>query len=456
MKKSILWLAALMAVLIMTSSRSSADPLGAADLNSTEQEQVSEDVKDALTDFQSGRIDEARSKLEEAGKKNPDLAPAELILAQWFIMARLPQQARQAIEVTITKYPNDPTAFVALGELNLQNNCVTEAELLFLRTNEAIKAFKGSVKRKNDAQRRMYMGLSQVNARRGKNELAIQYLGYVIKADPKNSGAYEYMGRIYFNMNKETDALNAFKQAKAANPKFVQPEALMALLFQDKDNQPKAKEYMIKAINAAKMDLDVRLIAAQWALRIGDVTTAAGQADAALKLAENNAERRSEAELLRGVIALWEKKYSVAEQYFSKVLVTSPTNFAATNNLALALCESTDPKSDPERMKRATEYAELNLSRNTQNPEAFSTAAWVVYKAGDYQKAAELLQQSIKLSNGRPSDDTAYYLAATLVKLGSAEQIKQAKEILNKLLENKKNIFLMRSEAEVLQNQIGK
>ena len=59
------------------------------------EEQVPEEVKAALEDFKATKFEDATKKLEEARTKNPDMAPPQLILAQWFGLIRQPKPLRQ-------------------------------------------------------------------------------------------------------------------------------------------------------------------------------------------------------------------------------------------------------------------------------------------------------------------------------------------------------------------------
>lgn len=415
------------------------------------QEEIPEDIKQAFEDFKQMKFDDAVTKLEQARKANPDLAPAQLLLAQWFSMLNppQPQAVRQAIEVAVTKNPGDPEAYVILAELNLQSGNVTEAEVLYTHSSNLLKSFNESAKRKGEIQKRILLGLSQVYAARGRTADALTQLNAVLQIDPPNLGALDLAGRIYFNDGKIAEAIAAFDKIRAQNEEVLLSEARVALMFQSKGtpkDASKAGEYMQLAIKKAPKDAQVRMAAAQWSIQIGNIKQAASQADAALQLKPDSLD----AQMLRGVIALYERNFTLAEQSFQKILAESPSNFAASNNLALALCE----QGDEAKLKKAEEYAVVNVRQFQNQPEAFSTAAWVLYQKGQYNEAIQLLEKSIQLSNGQMSQDTAYYLAATLNKIGGEDNVKRAKEIVSKMLEGTTGLFPMRSEAEKLNNEL--
>ncbi|MBR6436553.1 MAG: hypothetical protein IKS45_08610, partial [Thermoguttaceae bacterium] len=228
---------------------------------------------------------------------------------------------------------------------------------------------------------------------------------------------------------------------------ILTPEAIVAMFYQQKGEKNMAATYMAKALEKAPRDLNTRLAAAQWSQMINNLKQAVTQADAALQI-----DPKSEAAmLLRGNFALIQKDYAKAIELYNKILANSPSNFAATNNIALALCET----GKAEDLKRAVEYAGVNAQRFGRQPETFSTLGYVLFKNNAIDDSLKALQQSLQLSGGRMSPDTAYYLCAALNAKGAPEGIKQAKEILSKTLEATPT-FNMRPEAEKLKAELDK
>lgn len=440
-----------------------------------ETQEVSPELKAAFEDFRAMKFEDATAKLDKMRESDPDMAPSQLILATWLarIQPPQPQAVRQAIEVAVTKQPSDPEAYVVLAELNLQNSCITEAEALFDKGSALNVKFTGSEKRKGEIQKRILIGQAQVLAVRGKNDKAIETLNSVLKADEKNIGALNMLGLICFNTDNFDGAIDAYTKAREIQPNLLLPEARLAMMCQQKgtdESKKQAAKFMKDAIAKATSDPQTRLVAAQWSLTIGKAQQAAQQADYAIQLLTQKKTENAEdafinalfleANQLRGVIALYEKDFAAAEKYFGVVLADSPSNFAATNNLALALCEQTDQA----KQKKAVEYAQVNIDRfQQQQPEVFSTAAWVMHKMGKYQECAQLIQRYVQQTNGQMSPDTAYYLAANLDKMSDSMEDaeaktnakKQALEIVTKTLENP-NPFVMRPEAEALKAKLAK
>ncbi len=422
------------------SGRAMAQDVGGVD------EQLSEAVRTAIQELLTGgKIDDAVAKLETECSKNPELPPAPLLLAAIFSQQNQARAARQLVERTVVKYPTDPEAYISLGRMNLQQGNITEAELLYRQAGGILQKFTGNEKRKQNMSRDIYMGTAEVSFARENYKQAITLLTNLLKADPKLQPAWNLLGLAYFQDGNVAEALTAFAQLKKLEPKALQPEARVAMMYQQKDDKANAKEYMEKAIKVASSDIAVRLVAAQWLMQLNQVPAAVVQADAALKLDGASLD----AQLLRGQIALFQDDYVTAETNFKKAFDISSSNFNAVNGLALAMCA----QGNDEKLKKAEEYALMNLRSFEKNPAASATAAWVLYHKGDYQQAGQLLQQSTQLANGQLNPDTAFFFAATLAKLGSDEQKKRAKEILTELLKND-SLFMMRKKAEELNKQL--
>ena len=418
---------------------------GAADSNGAEQ---IPEIKAGLEALQKNDIEGALKKFEEARAKHPEFSPSELMLAKLALQINAQSNggaARMLIEKCVLNNPADPEAYLFLGDYNLGNGSVTEADLLFRQAGTLLNSFNGNEQRKKAMDRQYNAGMALVLERRGQFAEAQKYMESFLAKDPENVAGMQQIARILLQMDKAADALTWLKKAKGINDKLLTPEAIVAMFYQQKGDQKTATTYMINALNEAPKDLNTRLAASQWSQQIGSLKQAIQQADAALKLDPTS----ESAMLLRGSLALISKDYTTARTNFEAVLAKSPSNFPASNNLALALCESTE-KAD---QQKAMEYAGINAQRFSKQPETFSTLGYVLLKNGQTDQALQSLQQAINLSNGRMSPDTAYYLCAALNAKNAPEGIKQAKEILAKTLEASKT-FAMRPEAEKLNEEL--
>lgn len=402
------------------------------------------EIKDAVEKFQVRQFDDALTLLEKAVKKYPDLPPAQVLMFELFARANQPALARNALERAVLADPDEPQAYVILANIALQEGRVTEAELLFQKTNSLLKGFTKSMKRKEAIEKQTIGGIAQVAEAREKWELAETHLNALLALDAKDTVALQRLARAMFKQKtpKVKDAYDKLKEAAKIDSKNVlTPEAALGLLYQQYPDEANAEIWMKKALDKAPKDLRTRLVVARWYLDSGKLTEAKTQAAEAMKIDEKSLE----AKLVAGVIALFQKDYKTAEAYFQDVHLQQPDNFASSNNLALALCEQTDAdgKPDPVKLRRAMVYAAQNVQQNNRSPEAASTLGWVCYKAKDLDRAEQALRQAASLGNLRP--DTAFYLAQVAYDRGNKEL---AKNLLIETLKNRS--FAMKPESEKL------
>jgi tetratricopeptide (TPR) repeat protein len=170
-------------------------------------------------------------------------------------------------------------------------------------------------------------------------------------------------------------------------------------------------------------------------------------ADKALKISPESIE----ANLMRGVVALFEKDYASAEKYCQAVLGKLPDNFAANNNSALALCE----QDDATKKKRAVDVAEANMRRYPEDMEAMATYGRALYRSGDIKKAEEVLRPV--LDQWEINCDHLYYLACVANELGrESESLLLLNKALNPNTEISINqfVFSMKPEASKLYSNI--
>ena len=157
--------------------------------------------------------------------------------------------------------------------------------------------------------------------------------------------------------------------------------------------------------------------------------------------------KSTDAKFLRGLIALCQKDYTAGELFFESILQKSPNDFAASNNLALALVG----QDDEAKSRRALEYAEANVQKLPKSSNAASTYGWVLYKLGRLDDAEKALRTAASL--GKVSVDTAYFTARLEVDRGHKAE---AKQLLESALKEAKGLSMFRQEAEELLEQLKK
>ncbi len=436
------WFVAAALGAFLTAAIVSADPVSIDPLAGTATPKQSQEITDGVNRFKNGDIEGALKLFKQAASKNSDLPPGQLVLASLFSQANQAPAARIWLEKTVIDEPNDPESYVLMGDLAIRERRVTEASMLFAKADELLKAFDKSDKRKKILVQRVLSGLAAVAEARDDWKTAQKYLEAWVKAEPESANALQRLGRALFQEKKADVALKQLRTAAKYDSNMLTPEAIVAQWYESTGDRENATKMMTEALNNAPNDLRTRLAAAGWALQTEQFEDALNQVNSALQLDPNSLE----AKILRGNVAMCQKDFKNAELQFESAVLQSPFNFAASNNLALALAE----QDDEAKKRRALEYAQVNVQRYPKQPESHSTLGWVLFRLGRLDEAERSLQTSV--SSGVASADTAYYLARVAAERGN-------KEVALKLVEGalqSKGLFTYRKEAQNLLNSLKK
>ena len=399
----------------------------------------------------------AIKKLEDAARRYPELPSAHVLMYQILSNPQVNQQnaALNELEVAVQQTPSDPEPYVLLGNIALQARRVAEATMDFDKAEQLLASYTNT-ERKGAMQQQTMSGKALLVESRGDWKAAETLLRDLLKLAPKDLVAHQRLARSLFWQGKAKDAYEVLKTAKkidVANAKesggrevFLTPEAIMAQYY-DQFEGPESvnpEKWFKAALKMAPDDLPTRQVVAVWALDRGKIAFAKEQAEAVLRIEAADPKKSSNlGRMLRGLVALWEKDWPEAENYFEKVIYEAPNDFGAKNNLSLALVE----QDDPSKKARALAYAESNYSINKNNPDALSTLGWVYFRRNEFDQARLALNQAIQATGGNLTNaDTATYVAHVLYH---QDQKWQTKEILQSIL-NSKRPFFMRPEAEKL------
>ncbi len=419
----------------------SAEPLGVDSLTTpAEPEKVIPEVQEAIERFKKQDFNGALELLKKAAAANADLPPAQVVMAQLFSQANQGNAVRVSLEKAVVEAPADPEAYVIIGDIAMAQGRVTEASLLFDKAQQLLANFTKSPRRKAILEARNLSGLSAVAEARGDWKKALERLTEWQKMEPKNAVCLQRLARAQFQLKKPGEALELLREAAKLDENVLTPEAQLARFYHEFGDEANAQIWFNNAVKVAPNDVRTRLVTAQWYLETNQLDKATEEATAATKLDPKSLE----AKLFCGVVALFKKDYKSAETYFEQAHLQSPGNFAASNNLALALIE----QDDENKRRRALEYATANARQNPRSTEALSTYGWVQYKLGNIDEADRVLQAATK--TGALSPDTAYYLAVVAAQKGRKDQAVQLLGAAMKATQP----FSQRQEAEVLLKQL--
>jgi len=445
------------------------------------------DVDRAIKKFTNRDAEGALDTLTIAKRNNPKLPPAEMMLAQMWIMANQAGPARNALEECVKNNPEDPEAYLVLGDLAFSDRRVAEAELLFAKAEQLAAVFKENAKRKNDFMGRSEAGLAAVAESREQWDNAKTYLtnwlkivdpagpGGIAGPTPNTSGAnaHDRLGKVIFHadpdLKKATgtqDAYKEFKLAVADDPKSISADISMAQLFEDPkipDGHEMAKKFITHAVLHPPVDpatqLATLLAAASWALGTNQADDAFNYASQALTVpVDSKAKRTLEAKFLMGVAARMKGDTKTAEQALQEVVTAAPGNWQASNQLAQVLAEQ---KTDKEKQQRGLEIAMNNQAAAqasnggqrdpTRAIESAATLGWVLFQMNRIPEADQVTKAV--MDTGVASPDILYYRAR---QFQEHSQTKEAILSLKAALSNSRGFFVHRVDAKEMLASLDK
>jgi tetratricopeptide (TPR) repeat protein len=423
----------------LSTSESAAEPISGADTLADPWQTTTrtQDTAEAQARFESHDYPGALRLLKALAKNNPDLPPAQVVMAQFYLRADMPVEAEKALQQALVDSPDDPEAYVLLAARTATGPDLAKAEELCQKANSLMSAFNKSAKRKEWLQPRIYSVAAGVAEARKDWPAAQQWLDTWLKLDPKNAGVMQQIAYCLFQSGNVDRAMERLRQAAKADPKMLSPETVLAQYYQQAGDRENATKWMAAAVSAAPQDLRTRLAAGHLALATGQLDEAQKQARAAVQIDPASLE----AKFFRGLIALFQEEYEAAELLFEAGLKQSPRSFGFSNNLALSLVEQ---KGEAKR-NRAVELAEANVRQFPKSAEAESTYGVVLYKLGRLDDAEAALGKASSIAE---SDlDTAYFTARVMVDRGRKAE---AKKLLETALKNPAPCRFRQSAEELL------
>jgi tetratricopeptide (TPR) repeat protein len=259
-----------------------------------------------------------------------------------------------------------------------------------------------------------------------------------LSLDPKNGKVRESLAGALFRQGQHDRAMEELKQACQEDSKLEPAGVTLGWLWTEAGNLTKAEQCMMEAVGQGRR---AQLGYANWLLEQNRPQEAKKHADAA---AEHNSQSQ-EVQVLRGVIARNLKDYAGAEQLLLALHVEWPGNFVASNNLALALVE----QSDPAKRRRGLELAEINARLYPNLAEALCTLGRAYNRQGRLEDAEQALRAA--LATGTGSSDAFYYLAQVVFERGRPGEVKP----LLKVALDASGFFSHRKEAQLWTEQLA-
>lgn len=401
------------------------------------------EVDQALKRFKNSDPVGAREYLEQAKQKYAKLPPVDLLMAKLWVFARNGEQARAALEQTVTKHPNDPEAYLLLADLAFAEGRTTEAHALFEKAQGLVGSFSENPKRRNNFDIRVLAGLGAVHERRQQWDQAVPLLTKWVELDPDSAAAHSRMGITLFQMDKPQEALAEFKKSRELRPDSSHPYVMLGQLFTQKQQLDKARIAFEQAFKEDGKNEATARAYAEWLVQQSEFDKAQTIA-AAMRQNQPNS---LSALMLDGVIAKMRNQPEAAEEALTKVLSIDPSNAGAINLLALILSESPNLA----QQEKALRYAQMNAERFPNNAQANITLSWILAKLNRSAESDQFLTRAVQAGN--LNADSAFLVARILVAKGQKDQARKAIEQV--LAQAGQGMFMYRKEAEALLKELG-
>lgn len=400
------------------------------------------DADKAVGLFKKGDYDGSLQAWEEAVKKNPEMPPAKLIMAQLYLQSNKLKEAKAALEVAESDAADDPEVFLTWANVAMMEHDAAKSESQLKKARDLLAGFDKSAKRKAWLEPKILISLADLAESRKDWAGARKLFEECFVKLPKNAALLQRIAFDLLQEKKEDAALTQLRAAVKLNTQSPPAETLMAQLYKRAGDGKNSQKWLAASLAASPKDFRTHMLAGQWAFDEGRLDEARKHAIIAIRIEPKSIE----AMLLQGCIATFEKNYPAAELFFDAALRQSPKNAVIRNNLALVLVE----QKDEAKSRRALELAEANVNQLPKSPEMASTYGLVLFRLGRLSDAEEALRVAAPIA--RVDIDTAFVTASVAVDRGHKDE---AKELLQAVLKTPRPA-MFRQEAEDLLDQLKK
>ena len=395
----------------------------------------------AIKKFEGGDIEGAYKLLVDVVKRQPQLPPARVMLANMFLTDSRFAEGRMQLERAVVEDPSDPEPHFTFGDLAIRDQRASDAEAQYDRGGELLKQFKGNKNRTADLTFKLHFGRFSVARLREQQVVAEKELRAALKLQPKHPGALRELGRVLFLTDKMDDAYKAFQAAEEVDKGQLPAELAMARLYQQTAQTERMVEWLKRGVEKSPKDVRGHVALAHAALVTHDLELAQTESAAAAKIDPKSADVRA----LLGTVARYRGDLPTAQRHLESAIEKAPGDFSSSNQLALVLAD----QGAGANLQRAITLAKFNLESNPRSPIAAATLGWVTYRAGNVAEAEQGLKAA--MSAGDIGRDGTYFLARVLADRG---RTKDAAKLLQRCLDSA-GPFVHLADAEALQKELA-
>lgn len=333
----------------------------------------------------SGYLERAEEEWRQAVKLSPGMNEALLALAD---VARtkgdralLTETAQQLIQ----NNSSDPRGYVLRAESEAASK---QANSVQADLTQAIKVAPQSPIG--------YSAMGSFLKIQGRDQEAQRYYEKALEFDASN---VESLAGITGILTQKKQNSKALERVQAQVLKIPPNDAILALLgglqVANRD-MPGAEASLQRAVQLNPSNLDAGMLLAKIEMARGEVDESLATAYKSIQANPRSVDAYNfvgNMEELRGGVRQ-------AEVLYRKALQVQPNNGAAANNLAYLMLQN------GESIDEALSLAQIARQKLPDSPSAADTLAWIYYRKGIYEMAADLLHEALQKS---PDNATYHY-----------------------------------------------
>lgn len=250
-------------------------------------------------------------------------------------------------------------------------------------------------------------------------EAAVVHAAQAVKENPEDVNVLLLAGDVFFEMDKNEEALNAYQKAYNEDKKNLTAVIKYGRLLSLTGRHNESISLLNEAVNKNQKDPKVRLELANSYLRIDSIS----KAELLITYARELDRKSPEAFTALGDLYMQQKIYELARQNFEEALNLDANNIDARVKLATSYFRLANQESDEELRSelynRSLDEWNKVTQQDPQNARAFYEQGRLFYFGGQYENAARSLNNFVLL---RPSGSLGrWYLAQSLEKLGNCD-----------------------------------
>lgn len=213
-------------------------------VNASEKEnRVAALEKQAVEFFQKKDFEKARRVLLQIQELDPGVAPADMVLARWFLEVGLEGGVRTLLEKAVENAPSDPEAYIILARIAVNESRIAEATLLLGRAQSLLEAYKASAERKELLHQQFLNTLASFSEAKKDWKSVLGILQVQEKKNPEDLAQKLRIGLVYLNLEDTDNALAKFQEVYERNPQILPPETAVAEFYIQKGEREKALQW---------------------------------------------------------------------------------------------------------------------------------------------------------------------------------------------------------------------